>query len=253
MATCIVVFLFVQPSAFQRGNRGTFEEQIAAHNSAQGFVDRWGIVPCEITHLRSMRDGAPCNGYPLDHPERYPTKSVLLPLLAHQFLHGGVAHLLGNMLFLWVFTRALEERLGSPTVLALFLLGGLVAALGFVGLHTESTQPMLGASGSIAAIMGAYLVLRPRQRILSIVYLAGIQVVYLPAWAILGLFFATQFFTPGDANTAWEAHVIGMVFGAITGLLIQRFGRIQGASSDDAPPAPEAGLVPLAASSPSAR
>jgi membrane associated rhomboid family serine protease len=127
------------------------------------------------------------------------------------------------MLFLWVFGRAMEERLGAGSLLLLFLFGGLVAALGYVGLHSEATRPLVGASGAIAAIMGAYLVLRPRERVLSLVYAAGLQVVYLPAWAILGLFFVTQFFTPGQDGVAWEAHVIGMVFGAVTGLCVRRF------------------------------
>lgn len=228
MAACVIVFLFLQPSVFQRGAGDNISERSAAYLSAQHFANEWGLVPCEVSHLRSMHDGAACNGYASDHPERYPAKQPLVPLVAHLFLHGSVLHLAGNMLFLWVFGRAVEERLGAGSLLLLFLLGGLVAALGYVGLHSESTQPLVGASGAIAAVMGAYLVLRPRERILSIVYAAGLQVVYLPAWAILGLFFVTQFFTPGQDGVAWEAHVVGMVFGAVTGICVRRFTQPHG-------------------------
>lgn len=222
MIICIVVFAFVQPPRMQHRPAGTVNERYESFLEAKRFTDRWALVPCEVTHLRSMHDGAPCDGYPVDRPDLYPTKSPLLALLTSMFLHVSLLHLAGNMLLLWVFARLVEDRFGPWATLLLFVLGGLVASLGYVALHPESVQRVIGASGAISAIMGAYLVLRPMQRVLSVVYLPGLQVVYIPAWAVLTLFFVAQFVTPGRDGVAWEAHVIGMIFGILTGFVVRR-------------------------------
>lgn len=220
LIACMVVFGFLQPKPMQGVVHGlNVTDNSRALLQVQAFQDRYGLIPCEVTHGRSMHDGAACDGYPVDHPEYYPSKNVYLPLLIVLFLHGSLAHLLGNMLFLWVFGRGVEERLGWPATLALFVAGGIAASLGFVALHPEATEPLVGASGAIAALMGAYLVLQPRRRILSMIYSAGLQFVYLPAWAVLAFFFAEQFFIDPSEHVAWEAHVAGMAFGAIVALV----------------------------------
>jgi membrane associated rhomboid family serine protease len=104
--------------------------------------------------------------------------------------------------------------------------------------HTIANQgdalPVVGASGAISGVMGAYLVFRPRGRVLTIVTSAAFQVVYIPAWTVLGLFFVTQFFTPEDAGVAWVAHAAGMAAGALLGLVLARIFR-----DPDWRPAPE--------------
>ena len=215
LCACLFVFAFFQPKPMQGIVHGlNIEDNSHALLQIRHFEDRWALVPCEITHGKSLASGASCDGFPSDHPGAYAQKNVYAPLLTSLFLHANLLHLLGNLLFLWVFGRGLEERIGGPGVLALFVAGGIAAGLGYVAVHPESTEPLLGASGAIAALMGAYLVLNPHRRILSLVYSAGLQVVYLPAWAVLGFFMLSQFLTDPASRVAWEAHVAGMVFGA---------------------------------------
>ncbi|HET8929478.1 MAG TPA: rhomboid family intramembrane serine protease [Acidimicrobiales bacterium] len=214
LLACTLVFAFAQPKAMQGLTHGlTVASDASAELEIQSFQDRWALVPCEVTHNQSITDGAACNGYPVDQPGAYADKNVWLPFVTALFLHANVLHLFGNLLFLWVFGRGLEERIGSVGVIGLFLAGGIAAFLGYIALAPESSAPVLGASGAVAAIMGAYLVLQPRRRLLSFVYAAGIQVVYLPAWALLAFFFVSQFFTTAGTRVAWQAHVAGMVFG----------------------------------------
>ncbi len=214
LLACTVVFAFAQPKGMQGLTHGlTMADDAAAELQIQHFQDRWALVPCEITHDRSIAAGAACNGHPTDRPGAYAAKNVWLPFVTALFLHANVFHLIGNLLFLWVFGRGLEERVGSAGVVGLFFAGGIVAFLGYVALSPESTVPVLGASGAVAAIMGAFLVLQPRRRLLSFVYAAGVQVVYLPAWALLAFFFVSQFFTTEGTRVAWQAHVTGMLFG----------------------------------------
>lgn len=211
---CVVTFAFAQPKPMQGLTHGlTVEENAAAILEIRAFQDRWALVPCEITHGRSISAGAPCDGYPVDRPDAYADKNIWVPFLTALFLHANLLHLFGNMLFLWVFGRGLEERIGTAGIVALFVAGGIAAFLGYVAVAPETALPVLGASGAVAAVMGAYLVLQPTRRILSFVYAAGVQVVYLPAWAVLAFFFVAQFFTAPHERVAWQAHVAGMIFG----------------------------------------
>lgn len=240
LAVCLFVFAFLQPAPMQGITHGlTFEDNAAAELQVRSFQDRWALVPCEITHNASIHDGAACGGYASDNPGAYAEKNIWLPFVTAMFLHGSIMHLLGNLLFLWIFGRALEARIGGVGVVTLFLAGGIVAFLGYIVVVPESTSPVLGASGAIAAIMGAYLVLQPTRRVLGFVYTAGIQVIYLPAWALLGFFLVSQFFTnqtPG-AQVAWQAHVAGMLFGmAVAGIWKWRDPSISSETVLDPPP-----------------
>jgi len=210
-----VVFLLLQPSAFQTApddgegplDRAEYERVV----DAETFVMRWALVPCEIRTGTPVADAPEgCDEAPTRHlPER---KSVYLALLSSMFLHGSIDHLAGNLFFLWVFGRNVEDRLGPLVHLAIYLLGGLAASLTSVFTDLHSAVPHLGASGAIAATMGAYLLCYPRARILTQVALP-IQFVYLPAAVVLVLYFVTQFFIGSDSNVAWEAHAGGMVAG----------------------------------------
>ena len=221
---CTLVFLFVQPAAFQRGVEPGDDVR-----SVVSFEYRWAAVPCEVASGRALGDGADCSSSAVLRASRLAPrtehKSVWVSMLTHLFLHGSVTHLAGNMLFLWVFGRNVEDRFGPLVFLGLYLVAGVIGTLVHVAFHAHDAVPVLGASGAIAGVMGAYLIIRPRGRILTVMTSASVQVVYVPAFVVLGLFFVTQFLTPDSDSVAWQAHVGGMVAGAALALLLRRVSR----------------------------
>ena len=145
-----------------------------------------------------------------------------LPILASMFLHGGWMHLLGNMLYLWIFGDNVEDRLGRARFLAFYLLCGLAAALLQVAISPGSTVPMIGASGAIAGVLGGYLLLYPRARVLVLVPIfVFIRLIYLPAPLVLGVWFVLQLFSgaaslgASGGGVAYWAHVGGFVAGLV--------------------------------------
>jgi len=145
------------------------------------------------------------------------------------FLHGGWLHIIGNMLYLWVFGDNVEDRLGSGPYLLFYLLCGIIAA---VGQGIVAPSPMLGASGAIAGVLGAYLVLSPGARIRTLIFLGiFITVVQLPAVIVIGFFIVIQFIEgvaslrlPGYAATeqvAYFAHIFGFSAGVVLMLLLR--------------------------------
>jgi membrane associated rhomboid family serine protease len=148
-------------------------------------------------------------------------------VLTSMFLHAGPLHLGGNMLYLWIFGDNVEDRLGHLRYLVFYLLCGAAAALGQVAINPHSTVPMIGASGAIAGIMGAYFVLYPRSRVLTAVFLVlFLDLVEIPAIFFLGIWFLMQLFSgvgslgapAADGGVAFWAHVLGFVTGAAGGL-----------------------------------
>jgi membrane associated rhomboid family serine protease len=132
-------------------------------------------------------------------------------------LHGGLMHLIGNMVFLWVLGDNVEDALGHLRYVAFYIVAGLAAALSHAGLDPASKIPMIGASGAISGVMGAYLVLHPRAMIATLVFRF---VVHLPAFVVLGLWIAFQFVNaamadPSKGGVAWWAHIGGFFAGAI--------------------------------------
>ena len=139
-----------------------------------------------------------------------------LPLLTANFLHGGWAHIIGNMWFLWIFGDNVEDAMGRFRFLLFYLLCGLAAALAQVLVTPFSRQPMVGASGAIAGVLGAYLLLYPRARVRCLwIFVVFVTFVNIPAWALLGFWFVSQFFVPLESGVAWMAHVGGFVAGLI--------------------------------------
>ena len=133
-------------------------------------------------------------------------------LVTSMFLHGGWLHLLGNMLFLWIFGNNVEDRLGPVPFLLFYLVGGIAAALAQVAIDPTSTVPLVGASGAIAAALGAYIVLFPRARILSLVFLGFFyQLLEVPAVIVLGFWFVLQLIDGlaslgrRDGRAAWRS------------------------------------------------
>ena len=155
---------------------------------------------------------------------------VWLPLFASMFLHGGWLHLAGNMLFLWVFGGNVEDRLGHGRFLALYLLAGFAATLTEILMSPDSLVPVIGASGAIAGVLGAYLFLFPRARVLTLVFIILFPLLIdLPAIALLVFWFASQFIAgvasleTGEAlygGVAYWGHIGGFVAGAILSLLL---------------------------------
>ena len=171
---------------------------------------RWGIVPADLV-------AAWGHGHVLSQ--------ATATLLTSLFLHGGWLHLLGNMLYLWIFGNNVEDRFGRAGFLLFYLLGGALAGLAQVVIEPTSTVPTIGASGAIAATLGAYIVLFPRARVTSLVFLGFFyQLIDVPAIIVLGFWFALQLIdgltSLGGVQTgggvAFFAHIGGFVVGAVT-------------------------------------
>jgi membrane associated rhomboid family serine protease len=153
--------------------------------------------------------------------------SSVLPLFTSMFLHAGLAHLLGNMLFLWIFGDNVEDHFGHAGYLLFYLFCGFLASVAHILYNLQSPLPTLGASGAISGVMGAYALLYPRARVLTLVL---IFLVPLPAFLILGYWFLLQFVAGLSSvgniaygGVAWWAHIGGFLAGvAITGLLKRR-------------------------------
>lgn len=177
---------------------------------------------------------------------------LLWGLLTHMFLHGGLLHLAGNMLFLWIFGDNMEEQLGHAGFLAFYLTAGLAAAAAQTLAEPLSPIPMVGASGAIAGVMGGYLLLFPRAKVdIVAIFIVFFKVFTLPAWIVLGVWLAIQIFggysSPGDqGGVAYWAHAGGFVAGAL--LALPRFLRLGGpgfwARTHGHPPHPEAVYAP---------
>lgn len=150
-----------------------------------------------------------------------PATSAAPAYLTSMFLHGGLLHVAGNMLFLWVFGDNIEDELGHLPFLGFYLLAGLASAAAQVAAEPGSTVPIVGASGAIAGVMGGYLLMFPRARVdVLIVIVIFIRIVPIPAWLVLGIWFAIQLFsgaaTPtGGGGVAYWAHAGGFVAGIV--------------------------------------
>jgi membrane associated rhomboid family serine protease len=156
-----------------------------------------------------------------------------ITLLTSMFMHGGWLHIIGNMIYLWAFGPAIEDAMGSFRFLFFYLAGGLVAMFAQVIGDPYSTVPVLGASGAIAAVMGAFIVIFPRDRIRTVLwFLIFIRVTYIPAIFLIGFWFLIQlvnFGSVADVHTggvAYLAHIAGFLFGVATGRILRNPRRI---------------------------
>jgi len=152
-----------------------------------------------------------------------------ITILTAMFMHGSWSHIIGNMIFLWAFAPEIVDAMGRGRYLIFYLLGGLVAMLAQIAADPHSTVPNLGASGAIAAVMGAFLVTYPRDQIrtLLFIFIFG-RITFIPAALLIGFWFLTQLFHAGavaqvqSGGVAYLAHVGGFIFGAVTGRLFER-------------------------------
>ncbi len=178
------------------------------------FITRWGVVPADLVAAWSHGDFL---------------SRETATLITSQFLHGGWFHLLGNMLYLWIFGNNVEDRFGRAGFLGFYLLGGAFAGLTQVAFDPASTIPTIGASGAIAATLGAYFVLFPRARVTTLVFLGFFyQLIDVPAVIVLGFWFVLQLIdgltqlgvVQSGGGVAFFAHIGGFVVGAVMARVI---------------------------------
>ena len=151
-----------------------------------------------------------------------------ITMLTAMFMHASWSHIIGNMIFLWAFGPEIEDAMGRGRYLVFYLVGGMVAMLAQVAASPHSAVPNLGASGAIAAVMGAFLVTYPRDRIRAILLIfVFVKVTFIPAALLIGFWFLTQLFNAGQiahaqaGGVAYLAHVGGFIFGAATARLFE--------------------------------
>ncbi len=214
------VYFFVQRPYDDQTSQAAFSYEVAA-------------IPCEVVKGRPLTedevvqtlrfdDDTACRTAGPDDEAVFPEKSVWLALVYSMFLHGGLLHLGGNMLFLWIFGNNIEDRMRLTGYIGFYLLAGLAASAAHILVQPDSTIPVVGASGAVAGVMGAYLVLFPNVRIRSLLILFVLVLFRdIPAKWLLGFWFVTQFFTNPNEGVAWVAHVGGFVFGALVALLLR--------------------------------
>ena len=200
--------LFAYQSTKPDPQRFATTTELAASKS--GIVCEFSVIPDRVLN-GTAPTGDPCVALNRKHAR-------LTGLVTHQFIHASWFHVLGNMLFLWIFGNNIEDRLGRVRFLPFYLLCGILAALGQGLTEPSSTAPLIGASGAISGILGAYFLLFPRVRVLSLVAIFPLR---LPAWLVLGVYITLQFlYTGGQAQqgqggVAYWAHIIGFVAGFV--------------------------------------
>ncbi|MFB9392937.1 rhomboid family intramembrane serine protease [Streptomyces coeruleoprunus] len=212
----------------------TGESGLAQLCRLEAFLDQWAAVPRELIHDRLpglVPTGrvavGPSGPGCVVAPPGY-DKSPPLSVLTSAFLHGSWLHLLGNMLFLWIFGDNIEDRLGRVRYVLFYGVCGYVAAYGFALANADSTAPLIGASGAVAGVLGAYLVLFPTARVWVLVPFLVFLPLRLPAWSVLGLWFGLQaVFSYGAAvsqagTVAYLAHVLGFAAGMLLAWPLRR-------------------------------
>jgi len=228
IAACIGIYFFVQPS----GQGAVVDQEDAV--SELTFTVETAAIPCEVVRGRPLTkdevdrtfeqgDTNACDTAPRGQPFAR-GKPVYLAMLYSMFLHGGLVHLGGNMLFLWVFGNNIEDRMGKVPYVLFYLASGIAATFAHVAADPTSSVPVVGASGAVAGVMGAYLVLYPRVRIHTLFIFILIMFREIPAWVLLGFWFVSQFFIAPGSGVAWVAHVGGFVFGVLGGLILKATG-----------------------------
>jgi membrane associated rhomboid family serine protease len=210
----------------------------------QEFFFCHALIPYEVSHTEDLDEGgadavqavadqfdvpeSQAQQFVREYGQTCDEKVWWQSVFVAMFLHGGWLHIIGNMLFLWVFGNNVEDKLRPIPYFGFYIAGGLAATALQVAIGPDSVIPNLGASGAIAAVLGAYLVMFPRRRVLTLIMFIFITAVYLPAFVVLGLWFVLQLFSGvaslgTDVNVgggvAFFAHIGGFVFGAVIALL----------------------------------
>jgi len=212
--TCALIVANVLVYFFWQRGGLTLGDPSNAHYICQ--MQDWAAIPKEITHPGDQVMIA--EGCPSD-----PTAPTYLTVFSAMFMHGGLLHLGGNMLFLWIFGNNVEDAMGPVKFLLFYLLAGVAALALQVLIDPSSTVPTLGASGAIAGVLGGYILLFPRARVVTVIFIVFFfTILELPALLVLGLWFLQQalfgYFdlaqpAGGGGGVAYFAHIGGFVFG----------------------------------------
>ena len=226
IAICVAVFVWQQPSGFS----GVNDKKVV----------EYGTIPYELTHpgkhcdlARVPQDSASgtsgetiaCEGETGVAGKAGDQPPTWMTIFTAMFMHGGFLHIIGNMLFLWIFGNNVEDSMGPLRFIGFYLLGGVAAAGLQVAVGPDSTTPLVGASGAIAGVLGGYILLYPRARVLTLVFIIFlVTLLELPAMVVLGLWFLQQIYfgaaglsdpTGGGGGVAYFAHIGGFAFGLI--------------------------------------
>jgi membrane associated rhomboid family serine protease len=201
-----------------------FQKGGILHGPSQANVVNYGWIPYEIKHPGQqcvIQGSAIACGHVRGQP------SVVETAFTSMFMHGSIVHLAGNMLFLWIFGNNVEDSMGKIKFLIFYLLGGLAALAGqtLVAHGSGDAVPLVGASGAIAAVLGGYIVLYPRARVLTVIFIVlFFTIIEVPAAIVLGIWFIEQVLfgaygltdpTGGGGGVAYFAHVGGFIFGLL--------------------------------------
>jgi membrane associated rhomboid family serine protease len=171
----------------------------------EAFVTQWSAIPAQIISGHSW-----------------------VTILTAMFMHASWSHIIGNMIFLWAFGPEIEDAMGRSRYVVFYLVGGLLAMLAQIAASPHSTVPNLGASGAIAAVMGAFLVTYPRDQIRAVLFIfVFVRITFIPAALLIGFWFLTQLFSAGQVaqvqagGVAYLAHIGGFIFGAASARLFE--------------------------------
>ena len=200
IAASVLVFLY-------QASLGLAGDPVALR-AAQGFIFEFGLIPCRLTGGCAVPGGFP---------------SPAVTVFTSMFIHGGLFHVAGNMLYLWIFGNNVEDTLGHGRFLGFYLLAGVAAALAQTAMGPSSTIPMIGASGAVSGVLGAYLLLYPHANVLTLVTFGFfIRIVRIPAMIVLGFWIVVQllnglvtFGNSARGGVAWFAHIGGFLAGLV--------------------------------------
>ena len=236
IALNFIAYFFLQPKTGIDLNGAGLNQQDLMH---------YGFIPYEITHPGHHCElvgggGIACEGQVGVSGQAGPQPPTVLTIFTSMFMHGGLLHLGGNMLFLWIFGNNVEDSMGRVKFLIFYLLAGLAATGLQLVFGPDSVTPNLGASGAIAGVLGAYIVTYPRARVVTLVFIIFlVTILELPAMLFLGIWFIQQLFfgaltsanTVAGGGVAYWAHVGGFAFG----LLAIRLFATRRSSAADSP------------------
>ncbi len=190
--------------------------------SMELYLLQWAAIPVELLSGEQLTGASDCSGADF-------TKIPWVSAITSMYLHGDVMHLLSNMVYLFVFGTVVEDRLGRVRFLCLYTAAGIIAAYAFAITEAGTQTPLLGASGAISGVLGAYLVVQYRSKVTTLVFF--VIPLRLPGWALVATYFALQYYLyvsvslyPGsdESGVAYAAHVYGFIVGTVAGWLMHR-------------------------------